>query len=109
MRYPSPSDPANAPVWENYVAAQTSQASLGIVPRSAVALGVLVAGTSVTLRFQLAACSQQDIDDMNDIVAELEVLLGPGVSVTRSFDVLQHRDISARDGVRWVYLARDDR
>ena len=107
MRYPSPTDSAHAPVWENYVVAQASQASLGMVPRSALAFGVLVEETSVTLRFLLAACTPQDVEDMDDIVSELEGLLGPDVLVTRSFDVRDPLEMSPHDRVRWVYAARD--
>ncbi|MCA0331664.1 MAG: hypothetical protein LCI03_17420 [Actinobacteria bacterium] len=107
MRYPSPTDSAHAPVWGNYVVAQASQASLGIIPRSTLAFGVVVEETSVTLRFLLADCTPQDVEDMDDIVSELEALLGPDVLVTRSFDVRDHVDMSPHDRVRWVYAARD--
>lgn len=43
---PTPEDPGRSPVWENYVVAQATQASLGLLPRSALAVGVSVAGTS---------------------------------------------------------------
>jgi hypothetical protein len=108
MRFPTPDDPANAPVWENYVVAQTAQAALGLIPRSALAMGVEVDRANAVLRFQLAACTPEDVEDMDDIVSELEVLLGQGVKVTRTADVVAHwmvEDPSA--GMRWVYLAHE--
>jgi hypothetical protein len=106
VNLPTPADPANAPVWENYVVAQTAQAALGLIPRNALALGVEVGGENAVLRFQLAACTPQDVEDMDDIVSELEALLGQGVKVTRTADVLVQRMVDPSAPVRWVYLSR---
>jgi hypothetical protein len=44
------------------------QASLGLIPRSALVLEVQVEGNDVPLRFQLAELTEEDVVDMDDIV-----------------------------------------
>ena len=105
MIFPSPEEMGRAPVWENYVLAQAVQASLGLIPRSALAVGVRVSGTDVELSFQLSGVSEGDEADMDDIVSELELLVGDKVSISRRYDVKDERDISPRDGVCWFFLA----
>lgn len=81
MRYPTPEDPGQSPVWENYIVAQAVQASLGQIPEHALAVSVEVAGARVRLRFQLSEATEDDVADMDDIVSELEGLVGPDVHV----------------------------
>lgn len=106
MSLPTPEDPGRSPVWENYVVAQTVQASLGLLPRNALAVGVSVTGTIVHLRFQLAELSEADAADIDDIVSELEVLMGDDVHVDKTYEVRQEPEISPHDNVRWIFLAR---
>lgn len=105
LRYPSPEDPARAPVWENYIIAQTVQASLGMIPRNALAVGVEVDGASVRLRFQLAAATAEDLADIEDIVSEFQALVGDDVAVDSVYEIREQRDISL-DRVLWVFFAR---
>jgi len=93
---------------ENYIVAQTTQASLGQVPRNALAVGVIVDGTDVRVRFQLADLNADDIEDMDDIVFTLELLVGDHVHVEKDYEIRAERAISPDDGVRWIYLARLD-
>ena len=107
MIFPSPEDMGRAPVWENYVVAQAAQASLGLIPRNALAVGSLrVSGADIELCFQLSGVSEDDEADMDDIVGELELLVGDEVRVSRRWDVKDERDISPHDGVCWFFLAR---
>lgn len=106
MRLPTPDDLAHAPVWENYIVAQAVQAMLGQVPEHALAVGVQVTGSRVTLRFQLSESGEADQADMDDIVSGLEALVGQHVEVRLVSDVRAERSITAADGVRWVFLAR---
>ena len=106
MRLPTPNDPAHAPVWENYIVAQAVQAMLGQIPVHALAVGVQVAGSQVSLRFQLSESSEGDQADMQDIVGELEALVGEHVQVRLVSEVRAERSITAADGVRWTFLAR---
>lgn len=108
MKYPTPQDPGHAPIWENYVVAQAAQAALGRIPRSTLAFGVRQDGTDITLHFQLKSVSAQDLEDLDDIVWELESLVGQEVRVSREYEVLDVRSIIRRDGIRWIYLSRDD-
>lgn len=106
MSLPTPEDPGRSPVWENYVVAQAVQASLGQIPAHALAVGVAVAGSRVRLRFQLSEATEDDMADMDDIVSELEALVGNDVHVDRIHEVRPEREISPSDGVRWIFLAR---
>lgn len=54
--------------------AQTVQASLGLLPRHALAVGVRVAETDVQLCFRLTELTRDDLDDIEDIASELEAL-----------------------------------
>lgn len=107
MTLPAPEDPAQAPVWENYVIAQVAQASLGMIPRNALALGVEVRGYDVTLRCQLRAMTDEDEADLDEIVSDLEVLVGDEIRVSRSQEVRSEPQISPRDGICWIYVVRN--
>ena len=106
MSLPTPEDPGRAPVWENYVIAQTVAASRGQIPAHALAFGVEVVGPRLRLRFQLSEVTDEDEDDMSDIVSELEALVGDDVEVESSYEVRDQREISPTDGVCWIFLAR---
>ncbi|WP_157181454.1 hypothetical protein [Actinopolymorpha alba] len=107
MSLPTPEDPRRAPVWENYIVAQAVQASLGLIPQHALAVGVEVAGKDVRLRFQLSEVTEDDVTDMDDIVSELEALVGSDVHVEQTHEVRDERAISpSKGGVRWIFLAR---
>ncbi len=107
MRLPAPDDMGDAPVWENYVIAQAAHASLSLIPPNALALGVEVHGLDVTLRCQLRVLSQQDEADLDDIVGELEVLLGSQANVTRSQEIRDVPQVTPTDGIGWIFIARD--
>lgn len=106
MSLPTPEDPGRAPVWENYVIAQAVAASRGQIPEHALAFGVEVDGPRLRLRFQLSEVTEEDRADMDDIVSELEGLVGDDVEVESSYEVLEQRQISPTDGVCWIFLAR---
>ena len=106
MIFPSPEDPGRAPVWENYVIAQAVQASLGLIPRHALAMGVEVHGREVRLHSQLSELAAGDAEDLADIVDELGHLLGDDVSVRATHELRDRRAISPHDGIQWIYLAR---
>lgn len=106
MSLPTPQNPGRAPIWENYVIAQTVEASRGQIPEHALAFGVEVDGPRLRLRFQLSEVTEDDEDDMRDIVSELEGLVGNDVEVESSYEVRDQREISPTDGVCWIFLAR---
>jgi len=106
VSFPSPEDPARAPVWENYVVAQAVQASLGLIPRNALAAGVEVDGPNVRMHFQLRELSEHDAADIADIVDDLDALLGDAVDIEAVHELRDRREISPNDGVRWIFLAR---
>lgn len=43
---------------------------------------------------------------MNDIVSELEALVGQDIFVDSTFEITNYPKVDPHDGVRWVYLAR---
>jgi hypothetical protein len=106
VRYPSPDDPAEAPVWDNYIAGQAVQASLALIPPSALAYGVKVRGANVQLLFQLSALTDQDRADMNEIWDNMESLVGGGVKVGIEHEIRDERKVLPEDGIRWLFLAR---
>lgn len=107
MILPTPEDPGRSPAWENYVVSQAVQASLGLLPRSALAVGVRVAGTDVLLRFQLSKLTEDDAVDIDDIVSELGALVGEHVQVDKTCEIRDEPEISPHDNVRWIFLARE--
>ena len=106
MQFPTPNDPKRAPVWENYVVAQAAQAALGLIPATAHAVGVEVTGTRVTLVVQAPEASVADREDLNEIVGEMQVLLGPDVAVLSRVDAADAHRLSPEDGVRWFFASR---
>ena len=106
MILPSPDDPAEAPIWDNYIVAQAVQASLGLIPQHALAVGVQVDGVNVMLRFQLTELTESDQEAMNDIVDEFEMLVGDQVHVSARPELHAERNISPFDGIQWIFLAR---
>jgi hypothetical protein len=107
MQYPTPDDPARAPVWENYVGAQAAQAALGLTPAYVHAAGVEVDGTRVCLVVQCPPDSPaHDDQDIADMVDGLSDLLGPDVDVAKRVDVRQRRTLRPDDGVIWFYARR---
>lgn len=105
-QYPTPDEPAHAPVWENYVVAQAAQASLGQLPLHALAAGVRVKREQVELQFQLTEVSEEDGADMRAIASDLDTLLGEVAAVTFKHEVRDERLLSTSDGVRWFFAVR---
>ncbi|MFC7360801.1 hypothetical protein [Nocardioides astragali] len=106
MEFPTPDDPKQAPVWENYVIAQSAQASLRLIPTYAHALGVEVEGRRVTLVLQAPPSSPTADQDMADIVSELEALLGPDVAVLTRLDFQEECRLSPHDRACWFFASR---
>lgn len=106
MRFPAPGDPADSPVWQNYIIAQAAHAALGQIPEHALAVGVEASGFDVRLHFQLSALTEQDRSDVDDIASDLDDLLGDAVKVEVSIEVRANRSIPAPDGVGWIFIAR---
>lgn len=107
MIYPTPDDPGRAPIWENYMMAQATAASVGLIPVHALAYGVEIDRYRVRLRYQLAELTDADVQDMVDTVDELEDLVGPAVHVDYVHELRRRPLISPHDGVRWIFLSRD--
>ncbi|WP_146847739.1 hypothetical protein [Cellulomonas terrae] len=95
-------------MWDNYIVAQSVQASLGLLPRSALAVGVRIVGTDVELHFQLSELTENDIADIDDIVSGLESITGQHVRVGKTYQILAGPMLSPHDDLRWIFLARDE-
>jgi hypothetical protein len=106
MTMPTPDDLGRAPLWENYVVAQAVQASLALIPTHAIAVGVAVAESAVAMRFQLTQLTEADRLDMDEILDDLDNLLGGVVHVQSEHAIVRARAIAPDDGVCWIYLAR---
>jgi len=107
MQYPSPEDSASAPVWQNYIIAQSTQASLGLIPEHALAFGVRVSDARVCLWFQLSELTEGDQSDIDSIVNSLKTLVGDGVEVVAEHELRIRRQVSPHDGVSWIFLAHE--
>lgn len=107
MTRPTPGDPARALDWRNYVITQATQASLGLIPRNAVALGVRIAGDVITMHCQLLAVADDDKDDLDEIVGELWTFMDEDdVRVGCACEVVSEPRLSPDDGIYWIYAAR---
>lgn len=106
MDFPTPDDPKRSPVWENYVIAQATQAALRQIPVDAHALGVEVHGPQVTLVLQAPTGSPMAEQNVEDIVSELEALLGQDVAVASRVDARGECRLDPSDGVAWFFASR---
>lgn len=106
MKLPSPSDPAGVPFWRNYVVAQCVQASLGELPRHIVAFGVLIDDVDINLQFQLSEILDDDLESIDEIVDELETLVGPDVRVAVTRRRADRPIVSPFDQIAWIFIAR---
>jgi hypothetical protein len=107
VHFPTPDNPGRAPVWENYVVAQAAHAALRLIPPYVYAMGVEVEGTSITLVVQVPPTAPTTDQDIDDIVGELEVLLGPEMNVAKRVDSRDVCQLRPDDGVRWFYATRE--
>jgi hypothetical protein len=94
--------------WHNYLVAQLVGASLGYLPRHALAVGVEPGDEEITVHFQLTEITPQDEDDMAEIVAELSILLGDVVGIRRVTDVRSRSRTDPLGPIRWTYRTRVD-
>ena len=106
MNWPSPTDLADAPPWRNYVVAQCAQAALGQLPRHVLAYGVSIDDTEIGLQFQLSEIAPDDRESIDEIVDDLETLMGPDVNVAVTRRRVGRPSINPRDGIDWVFIAR---
>ncbi|WBQ07745.1 hypothetical protein [Kribbella sp. CA-293567] len=106
MRLPTPDDPAESPVWENYIIAQTVESSRGQIPLHALAMGVEVDGRRIVLRFQLSELDESDLLDISEIVSEMSALVGDEVEIADIKEVLDQRSTSPDDGICWIFFSR---
>lgn len=106
MEFPTPDDPKQARVWDNYVVSQASAASLRLIPPWAHAIGVEVDGLSVTLVVQAPPGRANEDGDITDIVSELGALLGPEAAVSSRTVERESPRLRPDDGVRWFFAAR---
>ena len=106
MKFPSPDDIAQAPVWENYVSAQLAQASLGLLPESLLALGADIDGPTIAVRAILSTESDEDRGDLDDIVDEFGMLLGEDVSLSLSKQIVGTVSPSVGGDTWWTFRAR---
>lgn len=107
MKYPEPDDMRGVPHWENYIVAQMVQATIGLIPTDALAVGVRIKALDVELIVRFASEPDQlSVTDIHDIAEDFTDLVGPEVSLivrigVGSLPVGRSDAISAR----WIYQA----
>jgi len=92
--------------WRNYLMAQLASASLGAIPRHALAVGVEPGDDALTVHFQLTEVDEQDEENMAEIVDEFAILLGDVALVRKAVDVRPVRHVNPFQGILWTYTAR---
>jgi hypothetical protein len=105
--FPSPSNMGRAPLWMNYVTAQTSQAALGLIPRNALAVGVKIAETEIEVIFQMSKITKEDEEDISDVVDYLQMLLGFDVDVHKKCELRDQPDLPSSKEVSWIYTINE--
>ncbi|MTD13460.1 hypothetical protein GIS00_05810 [Nakamurella sp. YIM 132087] len=80
--YPSPDNLRGAPLWPLYVIAQAVDASVGQIPKRAIAVTVEAVGADITLTFHMEEVRLSDIDDIHSIESDFDAALGPNVTIT---------------------------
>lgn len=103
---PAEADLRGVPLWDCYVATQAAGASLGLIPAGAIALGVEVFGFHVKLRCQFRVASDEDLEDLGEIVAEL-AMLDERLVVRSEHEIRDAPRISPDDQVYWFYCIND--
>lgn len=88
--------------------AQASAACLGLIPLTALAVGVEIDGAQILLRFRLTGVTDRDGAGMTDIADELSDLLGPAVQVNYAYDVASEPGLRPDDGIWWIFRSRAD-
>lgn len=106
MTLPTPQDMAQAPAWENYVMAQAVTAMLGKIPRPALTIGVQTRAEQVVLIFQLARLTDEARADIEEIVEDLEVLLGDEIEVSVRHEVVERPTVDPAERIGWIYRVR---
>ncbi len=108
MSVPTPENPGSAWIcWVNFVVANCAMAALGIIPEHTLAYGVEVDGSDISLIFQLSEFSTSAQEDMEDIISELEGLLGPTVDISYSYELRSHSSLTPHNSAFWIYVYRD--
>jgi hypothetical protein len=93
MTMPTPGNMNRAPAWDNYLVAQAVQASLGLIPRSALGIYITIS----------------DEADMADIVDNFTMLIGFVVPCTSNYRILQERELAPKGArVRWLFSHHQD-
>jgi hypothetical protein len=110
MIMPTPGDMGLAPQWDNYLVAQAVQATLGLIPSSALGISISISDTDVKFEFQLAELSEGDETDIADIIDNFNMLIGFVVPVSSTTRLVPHRQVTPSRGSRerWVFSKRPE-
>ena len=81
MKYrglPTPDDMKGLPVWPLCVCAQAADAALGLIPEHALTMRVRITdgGWTISLEFQLTEITDEDIEDMKEILSQFQMNIG---------------------------------
>ncbi len=71
-------------------------------------MGVEPGASEITVHFLLTEVDEQDEEDMTEIIAELEALMGDVVSIRKAVDVRPTRHVNPNQGIWWTYCARHE-
>ena len=103
LRHFSEDEIQRVPFWENYLVCQAIQASLGTIPRHSTAVGLAIEDQDVVFHFQLSYVSDEDEEDMKDLLDKFETIVEKDVHVSRLIDIREERRLLP--SVAWIYLS----
>jgi len=97
MAFATPDNTTETAVWLNYVRSQATSASLGLIPAHALTMKIRLSngGWTIGLEYQLTEVTDEDLDDMEEILDEFETLLGvmsvppDKLEVTSTYEVVE--------------------
>jgi hypothetical protein len=103
MHYFTAEEVDRVPFWENYLVRQAIQASLGTIPRHALAVGLAIHDREVVFHFQLPYVSEEDEEDMKELLDNFETIVEQDVHTSRQIDIREERRLS--QSVAWIFLS----
>lgn len=79
--FPTPDDMPDLTYWRNYIVSRVTEASLGRIPVHTLSMSVFFAGNGrlITLAYQLTEVTDEDIEDMKEIVDQIKKSTGSDV------------------------------
>jgi hypothetical protein len=93
--------------WESYVGAMVADSALGQIPKNVIAFGVKMREYDVDILCLLSKETEDDTEDLEDILAEAWMDLGNDMNITCRSVVCSETEVSLPSDVFWIYITRE--